>query len=225
LNKSKNLVIIGDSAFAEIAYEYFQHDSEYSVVGFAVEKHFITKDKLFGLDIVPLEDIESFFAPDKTFFYAALVYTQLNRLRSRIYLDLKVRGYSPASYISKNAFIWPNVVLGEHLFIFEDNTIQPFTKIGDNTVIWSGNHIGHHSVIQKNCFIASHAVISGFCTIGSNSFIGVNATIANNVEVGINNWIGLNVTLTKSTNENELHKGPRSKAEEISSLEFFKVVE
>ena len=32
MNNSK-LVIIGDSAFAEVAYEYFTHDSEYEVVG------------------------------------------------------------------------------------------------------------------------------------------------------------------------------------------------
>ncbi len=32
----KNLVIVGDSAFAEVAYEYFTHDSPYTVVAFAV---------------------------------------------------------------------------------------------------------------------------------------------------------------------------------------------
>jgi hypothetical protein len=30
------LVVLGDGAFAEIAYEYFTHDSEYEVVAFAV---------------------------------------------------------------------------------------------------------------------------------------------------------------------------------------------
>jgi hypothetical protein len=29
--KKEKIVIIGDSAFAEVAYEYFTHDSEYQV--------------------------------------------------------------------------------------------------------------------------------------------------------------------------------------------------
>lgn len=223
MSEKKPLVIAGDSAFAEIAFEYFNRDTDYKVMAFAVERKFRTRSHLFGLEILDLEELETFFKPGVTYFYAALVYSQLNRLRTRIYLDLKSRGFLPASYVSPNAFIWPNVQIGEHNFIFEDNTIQPFVEIGDNNVLWSGNHIGHHSKIKDNCFIASHAVISGFCKIGDNSFIGVNATIANNVEIGNDNWIGLNVTLTKNTNPNELHKGPRSKPEEISASEFFRL--
>lgn len=36
--KTGKLVLIGDSAFAEVAYEYFTHDSPYEVVAFAVER-------------------------------------------------------------------------------------------------------------------------------------------------------------------------------------------
>lgn len=40
MKKEKKLVIVGSGEFAEIAYEYFTYDSEYEVVGFAVEKEF-----------------------------------------------------------------------------------------------------------------------------------------------------------------------------------------
>jgi sugar O-acyltransferase (sialic acid O-acetyltransferase NeuD family) len=221
--KSKKLVIIGDSAFAEVAYQYFQFDSEYEVVAFSVEKEFLTRQTLFNLPVISFEKLEEFYNPLETYFYAALVYTKLNRLRTRLYLEAKKRGYAPASYISSRAFIWSNVEIGEHVFIFEDNTIQPYAKIGSNCVLWSGNHIGHHSFVMNNCFIASHAVVSGFCTIGENSFIGVNSTIANNVDVGRDNWIGLGVTIAKSTTNNVLYKGPRSEVASISALDFFKV--
>jgi sugar O-acyltransferase (sialic acid O-acetyltransferase NeuD family) len=223
--KNRKLIIIGDSAFAEVAFEYFQHDSEYEVVGFAVEKDFITKNSLFGLPVVPFESLELFYKPDETYFYAALVYTSLNRLRTRLYSEAKRRGFMPASYVSRRAFIWPNVEIGEHAFIFEDNTIQPFVKIGSNCVLWSGNHIGHHSVIMDNCFIASHAVVSGFCRVGENTFLGVNATISNNIDIGHDNWIGLGVTIGKSTADNVLYKGPRSEIANISATDFFKVSE
>ncbi|NRW38220.1 hypothetical protein [Clostridium beijerinckii] len=38
MDKNKKLIIIGDSAFAQIAYEYFTYDSDYEVVAFSVEK-------------------------------------------------------------------------------------------------------------------------------------------------------------------------------------------
>lgn len=223
--KKKKLVIVGDSAFAEVAYECFTHDSDYEVVGFSVESAFLKKDKLFGLPIVPFERLQEYFKPSAVDFYAALVYTQMNRLRTRLYREAKAKGYKPASYVSSRAFVWKNVVLGEHCFIFEDNTIQPFVKIGNNVVLWSGNHVGHHSVIQDNCFVASHAVISGFCNVGPGSFLGVNATISNNVTIGADNWIGLAATIVKDTSPNTLFKGQRSEAAPTPAKEFFKVSE
>ena len=57
MEKTKKLVIIGDSAFAEVAYECFTHDSEYEVVGFSVESAYIKKSELFGLPIIPFEQL------------------------------------------------------------------------------------------------------------------------------------------------------------------------
>lgn len=225
MQKTKKLVILGDSAFAEVAYECFTHDSEYEVVGFAVESAYLAKRELFGLPIVPFEQIEGFFTPEDVDFYAALVYSQLNRLRTRLYHAAKAKGYKPASYISSRAFVWHNVVLGEHSFVFEDNTLQPFVKIGNNVVLWSGNHIGHHSIVQDNCFIASHAVISGFCNIGRNTFLGVNATLANNITIGEDNWIGVGVTIAKDTEANQIFKGEQPEQAKVSATRFFKVKE
>lgn len=225
MNKNKKLIILGDSAFAEVAYECFTWDSEYSVVGFAVEEAYISKHELFGLPVISFENIEEHFNPSEVEFYSAIVYTQLNRLRTRLYLAAKAKGYRPASYISSRAFVWQNVTIGEHCFIFENNTLQPFSKISDNVVLWSGNHIGHHSIVQCNCFIASHAVISGFCNIGANSFLGVNATISNNVSVGENNWIGIGVTIIKDTSPNQLFRGIQPEPSKIPATRFHKVRE
>jgi sugar O-acyltransferase (sialic acid O-acetyltransferase NeuD family) len=223
MTKTRKLVIIGDSAFAEVAYECFTHDSSYEVVGFSVEQAYLKKDNLFGLPVVPFESLQERFKPGETDFYAALVYTQLNRLRTRLYLEAKAKGFKPASYVSSRAFVWHNVALGEHCFVFEDNTLQPFVKVGDNVVLWSGNHIGHHTVIQDHCFIASQAVISGFCNIGRSCFIGVNATLANNVTIAEDNWIGLGVTLWKDTQPDQFFKIEQIEAAKIGAKRFMKV--
>ncbi|QBP73993.1 acetyltransferase [Herbaspirillum huttiense] len=223
MTKTRKLVIVGDSAFAEVAYEYFTHDSAYEVVAFAVEAAYLSKSTLFGLPVVAVEELEQRFPPSEVEFYAALVYTKLNRLRTRLYQAMKDKGYRPASYISSRAFVWPNVSLGEHCFIFEDNTVQAFAKIGNNVVLWSGNHIGHHSEIEDNCFISSHVVVSGFCKVGANTFMGVNATLGNNLSVGQDNWIGPSVTLISDTEANKLYKVESPEPARVTPLRFFKV--
>jgi sugar O-acyltransferase (sialic acid O-acetyltransferase NeuD family) len=202
MKKKYKLLIIGDSAFAEIAYEYFTYDSLYEVVGFVVENEYIKNETLFGLPVLPFETIEGLYPPHETYFFAALVYTQSNQLRTRLYNLAKNKGYRPASYVSSRAFVWRNCKIGEHCFIFEDNTVQPFVRMGDNVVLWSGNHIGHHSEIGDNCFISSHVVISGFCEVGEACFLGVNSTVGNNISIGNNCTIGAGAIIVGDVPDN-----------------------
>lgn len=220
-----DLVIVGDSAFGEVAFELFKHDSDYEPRAFAVHRSMRTRDELFGVPVVDLETLTDHFDPKQTAFYAAIVYSQLNRLRTRLYLEVKQLGLVPATYISSRATVWRNVEVGEHTFIFEDNTVQPFARIGTNTVLWSGNHIGHHTVVGNNCFIASQAVISGKCRIGNNCFVGVNATVANDVTIGDDCWIGLGVTIARDVPSDTLYKGPRDQPADKTAREQFGVDE
>jgi sugar O-acyltransferase (sialic acid O-acetyltransferase NeuD family) len=188
--KHHKLVIVGNTGFAEIAYEYFTYDSEYEVVAFSVEQDFIRSEVLFGLPVVPFESLERHFPPSHHRFFVAATYTQMNGLRRRLYETAKQKGYLPASYISSRAFVWRNCRIGEHCFIFEHNTIQPFVAIGDNVILWSGNHIGHHAKIGSHTFISSHVVISGYVEVGEECFFGVNSTVANNIRIGRRCLIG-----------------------------------
>jgi sugar O-acyltransferase (sialic acid O-acetyltransferase NeuD family) len=221
--KDRKLVIVGDSAFAEVAYEYFTHESRYEVSAFAVERAHLKRDMLCGIPVVPLEDLTLTHPPLGHDVYVAIVYTQLNRLRTRLMLAAKQSGYRLASYVSARAFIWPNVTLGEHCFIFENNVVQPFVSIGDNVVLWSGNHIGHHSKIGSNSFVSSHVVVSGFCEIGENCFLGVNASIGNNVSIGCDCWIGPGAVISRNTGEGELYRSPEAELAKVGSKRFFKV--
>ena len=223
LGKEKKIVLFGDSAFAEIAYEYFTHDSGYEVVAFTVSKSYLKKDSLFNLPIVPFEEVETLYPPQLHEMHIALVYTNINRVRIRFYNEAKAKGYKMANYISSKAFVWNNVTIGDNCFIFEDNTIQPFVKLGSNNVLWSGNHIGHHSSIGNHNFISSHVVISGFCTIGNANFMGVNSTMGNNLSVGNDCLIGSFTHIVRPVKDGSLIKGTPNKPDEISTYERFKI--
>jgi sugar O-acyltransferase (sialic acid O-acetyltransferase NeuD family) len=219
----KKLIVVGDSLFAEIAYEYFTHDSEYEVVAFAVESDHLNRDSLFELPVVPFETLEQSFDPAEHHVYAALVYTQLNRLRTRLSAEAKRKGFPLASYVSSRAFVWRNVELGEHCFIFEDNTVQPFVRVGDNVVMWSGNHIGHHATIRDNCFIASHVAIAGSVDVGENCFLGINSAFVNDITVGRDCWIGPGIPVTRDVPPESFLKPARFEPSGSNPLEFFGV--
>jgi sugar O-acyltransferase (sialic acid O-acetyltransferase NeuD family) len=219
----RRLVIVGDSLFAEIAHEYFTHDSPYEVVGFAVEHEYRKRDTLNDLPIVDFESVTDRFPPDEHSVYVALVYTQLNRLRARLMEASRELGYSLASYISSHAFVWRNVEVGAHCFVFENNVVQPFVSLGNNVVLWSGNHIGHHSRIHDNCFISSHVVISGSVDVGENSFLGVNSTLVNDISIGRDTWLGPNVTITRDVQPGSVYRCPRSEMRDKSSYQLFGV--
>lgn len=214
-------MIVGDRVFAEIAHEYFTHDSDYEVVGFSVERDFMRGNRFIGLPMVPFEALDEAFDPADHSVHVAITYNGFNRVRARLAAEAAEKGFSLASYVSSRAFVWRNVELGEHCFVFEDNTIQPFVQIGRNVVLWSGNHIGHHSRIGDNCFISSHVVVSGGVEVGDYTFLGVNSTLVNNIEVGEDCWIGPNVTITKSIVPGSFYAPPKSTLREESALERF----
>lgn len=221
--KDKSIVIVGDSAFAEIAYEYFTYDSSYTVVGFAVEKAYLTRDTFKDLPVVALEEVQMRFPPATHHAFVALVYNQLNRIRTRLYHAMKAKGYTLANYVSSRAFVWRNVTMGDNVFIFEDNTVQPFVKLGSNVILWSGNHIGHHSTVASHCFISSHVVISGFCNVGEYCFMGVNASVANNINIGTDNFIGFGVKIAKHTKDDAIILPAPEAPREASAKAFCKV--
>jgi sugar O-acyltransferase (sialic acid O-acetyltransferase NeuD family) len=223
MNKTKKLVIVGAGETGEIACEYFTVDSEYEVVGFAIDRSFITTESVAGLPVIPLDELELKFPPAEYWAFVAASSTKLNRVRSHLYSVIKNKNYRIASYISSRAFIWRNVQIGENCFIFEDNTIQPFVKIGNNVVLWSGNHIGHNSSIQNHCFLSSHVVVSGFCNVGEYSFLGVNSTIINNINVGKDCFIGAGALVQKDVPPGSVLQESSTEASKVSSLRLFKI--
>lgn len=222
-NGKKDLIIVGAGEFAEIAYEYFTHDSPYTVAGFSVEKEYLTKAELYGLPVVPLEELSTIYPADRFSVFVAVTYTKLNTVRERLFGLLKEQGYQFARYVSSRAFVWHNVTVGDNVFIYENNVVQHHAVIGDNVVLWSGNHVGHQSVIEDHCYLASHVVVSGYCRIGANSFVGVNATFADHVTVGRDCLIGAGALILADVPEDTIVPGVASKPATVSSRRFHRI--
>ncbi|MCX7817046.1 MAG: acetyltransferase [Syntrophales bacterium] len=214
------VVIFGTLDTAELAHFYLTHDSCHEVVAFSVTSDYIKNKKFKGIPVVPFENVEEIYPPEHYAFFVPMTAKNMNRIREKFYLLAKAKGYSLISYVSSRATVYPGAQIGENCFILEDNTIQPFTTIGNNVVMWSGNHIGHHGQIRDHVFFTSHVVLSGHCIVEPYCFFGVNATIRDGLHIAEGTLVAMSACVTKNTEPWGVYRGVPAKKGKILSKDL-----
>ena len=217
---TNKVVIFGVLDTAQLAHYYLTNDSKYEVTAFTVNKKYIDKNIFCGLPVVPFEELEIHYPPSDFLFFVPMTGQKMNTSRKQIYLEGKSKGYKYISYISSKATVCNNKI-GENCFILEDNTLQPFTEIGNNVVMWSGNHIGHHSKIEDHVFFTSHVVLSGHCHVKEDAWFGVNSTVRDGITIGKSTLIAMGSLITKSTEDYSFYMGSPAKKQEKKSTEVY----
>lgn len=215
----KKLIIFGLGDMARMAHYYFSESDDYKVSAFTVDRDFIQEGTYLGLPVIAFEEIETSHSPDQYMMYVAVGYSKMNRNRAEKYYAAKEKGYALATYIHPKATVLTEDI-GDNTFIFEDNTVQPFTKIGNNVILWSGNHVGHDSIIKDHVFVSSHVVLSGRTVVGEYSFLGVNATVVNEISIAAHCFIGAGALITKNTVERGVYT---TKPADLSSITSDKI--
>ncbi|MBK9332908.1 MAG: acetyltransferase [Ignavibacteria bacterium] len=218
--KNKKIIIIGNTSNARLAKYFFDIDSEYETVAFSVNEKYISESEFEGLPVKAFEGIEKTNPPSEYDAFVAVGYTNMNKVREELYNQCKEKGYNMANYISSRCSYLSQFEPGDNCFILEDNTIQPFVKIGNDVVLWSGNHIGHDVTIEDHNFITSHVVVSGFVTIKRNCFLGVNATIRDGITIAPETLIAAGAIIMKDTEEKGVYLPARSTLFEKKSDEI-----
>jgi sugar O-acyltransferase (sialic acid O-acetyltransferase NeuD family) len=212
------VIIFGIRDYAELAHYYLTKDSSHDVVAFCADEKYMPAEKTFkGLPVVAFAEVEKKYPANDFSFFAPMSPQKMNKLREETYKKIKEKGYKLVSYISSKATVFENPI-GDNCFILENNTLQPFTTIGNNVVLWSGNHIGHHGEIKDHVTFTSHVVMSGHCVIGENSFLGVNATMRDGLTIARGTLVGMAAAITKDTEEWSVYVGnPAKKLEDTIS--------
>jgi sugar O-acyltransferase (sialic acid O-acetyltransferase NeuD family) len=199
---TKKLLIFGAEQIAELSTYYFEKVDERFVDAFVVDKEYLTSDSFLGKPVICFDDVVSNYSPEQYDFFIAISYQNRNASREKAYEKVRRFGYKCASFVHPSAVVWEGFKLNENVLILENNTVQPFSKIGVNSFIWSNNHIGHHSIVGDHCFMASEIVVSGNVQVGDNVFIGVNATLGNNITIGNHSIIGAGTITLKNVEPN-----------------------
>lgn len=205
----KNLVIYGTGKFAEYAAYLFEQKSDYSLIGFCIEKKFSAKSqlpehykhlKLWEFEFLPQEKKISLF-----------IAVGNNEIRTRIFNKGLNLGYKFASFISPEAITYDNLEIGQNVFISEGSILHPFVTIENNTIL-IGSRIGHHSKISANCLLSS-CTVAGNSVIGKSCYLGVNSSVSQNTHIASKNILGMNVSIEKDTSPGSVftHTGTKKR--------------
>ena len=133
------MILFGTGQNAEVAYYYFKHDSPHEIVAFTLDREWMKRDSFHNLPIIAFDEIENVYPPEKYKMFVSISFTNLNKLRKKKYQEAKDKGYELISYVCSRATTWPNLDIGDNCFIFEDNVIQPYVKIGNNVILFSAS--------------------------------------------------------------------------------------
>ena len=220
---ASDLIIFGAGDIAQLACHYFRTDSALKPKAFTVDGAYLKEDSFEGLPVVPFEELHSHFSPDEHQCFVALSYSGINAIRRAKFEACRSLGYRMASYISSRATVLTQEPVGDNAFILEDNTIQPFVRIGSNVTLWSGNHIGHHSVIRDHVFMASHVVVSGGVDIGEQCFIGVNATLRDHISLGARCVVGAGALMLADAEPEGVYVGTGTDRSRVPSSRLRKI--
>ncbi|SER18158.1 PglD-related sugar-binding protein [Pedobacter rhizosphaerae] len=211
------VIIYGTGKMAEFICYSFTNDSPYTVAAFCVDDNFIPPPgtTLLGIPILGLDQIRVDFPPEDHKMHIAI---GRNSARESIYNKVSDLGYGFANYISSRAHIWPDLVVGNNVFIDQCCDIHPFVSIGDNCML-IGARIGHHCTIEDNVLLSGN-VLAGNVTVKHNSFLGINSSVKEDITIGTYNIIGANVFINKNTEDHAIISTPPA-AQRISSSKRF----
>jgi sugar O-acyltransferase (sialic acid O-acetyltransferase NeuD family) len=200
-------IVFGNGPFASMACYVLTHDAGDDVVAFTVDAAHIDHEEHEGRPVVAFERLAAHFPPDEHRLLLCVGPRDMNGLRRERYLAARRQGFQIRSYISSRALTWPDLVAGDGAIVFEGAVVQPFARIGCNTIVRSSVHVSHHVTIGDHCFIAAGACFGGQATVGERCFVGLNATIRDGVTLAEGCLIAAGAVVVNDTEPGGLYAG------------------
>lgn len=218
----KDIIIFGIGKIADVIQFYMREESGLPVKAFTVDGKYMQGDSFNDLPVIPFEEIEKNYPPEKYSMFVAVGYHDLNALRAQKIKEAEAKGYEIISYIHPQSSVPKDLVYGKNCFIMNTVCIHPRVKLGNNVFVWSGVMIGHHSTIGNDCWFTSSANLGGNVTIGNNCFFALNSTVSHSVSIGNEAFIGANTLIGKSLEDGKVVIAESDKPIKLNSKQFLK---
>ena len=178
-----DVVLFGTGLAAQTVAFHLARHGGYRILGHTVDAAWRRTDTQDGLPVVDWETLEQHFPPDRVQLFGPFSYARMNTLRRDRYLEGKARGYRFASFIHPSSHVFAEHI-GENCLVLEACAIQPFTRIGDNVIVWCLTAVGHHVVLEDHCFLSGHIAIGGGTRIGAESYLSAQVSVGHGLSIG-----------------------------------------
>src|SRR3546814_14127746 len=96
--------------------------------------------------------------------------------------------------------------------VFENATVERFSRIGANTILRAGVHLSHDAVLGDHVFLAPRVAMASTGRHQSHTLAGVNTTLRNNAHVSPPYVRGAAAMVTSSTDHSALHGASPARA-------------
>ena len=203
----EDLYIIGTNGFAAEVTEYILDNDKYRIKGyFDIVEEYYKKSK-FQAPFLASENDFTFVSNDNV-----VIAISDNKIRNRIYLNLKKKKVSFPNIFHKSALISKSCQLDEGSIICPFVTITANTKIGKNFQANIYSYVAHDCIIGDNVTFAPSAKCNGNVVIENNVFIGSGAIIKNGsidkpLTIGQNSTISAGTYVNKNVPPNYIAYG------------------
>ena len=178
----RDLCIIGTNETAERITQFVERYNLFNIIGYAVDKKYITEDEFKGKPVWAIEELEKYIDKRNDLLFVALFWNHLNGDRRRLYERLRNAGWHFANIISPLASIRGSI--GENCWIMDYVVTQENSTIGDNVFLADFAFVGDYTTIENHSFINVHSTIMGSSIIGEQTYVGVGATVFDVVHIG-----------------------------------------
>jgi sugar O-acyltransferase (sialic acid O-acetyltransferase NeuD family) len=206
------IVIFGAGGLSRTVAHYIKNDDRYNMVAFTVDRNYIVDSELDSLPVIAFEDLSDFISPEDCKILVVLTLQRVTnrRLDKQKCEEIRKKGYSLLSYISKDAVVSPGVSIGENVIISPGAFIEPFTTIENGVIVRSMAYIGHDVKLGEYCYIAPKVAMSGGTIIGPHAFVGINATLRGNVVVERDAVVGAGTVILENVGDQAVIKAPKN---------------
>lgn len=192
----KKVIIYGAGAYAKIFFNEVERYGVIDVIAFTVDSKYLFDSSLYGLPIVPFEEIDNIYPPGD---YDMVVLCGYNRMRNRklMYEKAKSKGYKLINYISPKAILETEIKMGENNIILSNTVIGYDGIMGNNNIIKHNTYVGHEFLMKD------HSIISAGCTLGGRAniqdlvFIGIGVSARGYIRYGEESLIGVGSVVVK----------------------------
>lgn len=142
---------------------------------------------ILGIPVGSYQDLITTYNPE--YFSCALAIGD-NRLREKLFNELKSKNYSLPPLIHATAYASGSVILEEGCFIGAGCILNSLCHIRHNTIINTGAIIEHETTVGPHCHIGPGSRIAGRVEIGEGTFLGIGVSVIDKVHIGSNVTVG-----------------------------------